>query len=239
LPENLKKQIEIATSEDIKKRNENIEKTKEDIQNLIDFFKPNSETTKIKKIEILPTDFLYYEQSGTVFEFGDTTILRSHINNPSNLEHEFLHSIINPIVEKLEQQLTDQQKKIITELSSYRLRVEEGYGDGHFSLLCEEFIRTYNDVIQKGEKPLSYDDFTERINGISEEQFQEALQNDQKLKARCDQFVITSLEQLKQKSAEYYARFGEGKLRDIVYNFYLKYIQNKQDNTSISFEEFF
>ncbi len=238
LPDDLKNKFKLAIQDDVEKRNQNMEATKKQIANLIDFFRPSPKTTKIKKIVILPTDFLYHEESGTAFEFGDTTILRSHIDNPGNLEHEFLHSVINPIVEKLSEKLTEEQKQKISNLGSYRLRMEEEYGDGYESLLCEELIRTYNDVIQKGEKPLSYDDFVQKINTIDDVQFLEILQKDEKLKSRCAQLGIITLEDMKNKSKEYYTRFSEGELRGIVYKFYQKYIQEKEKNNKITFEDF-
>lgn len=238
LPEDLKNKFKLAILDDVEKRNQNMAKTKEQIADLIDFFKPKQKTTKIRKIVILPTDFLYHEESGSAFEFGDTTILCSHIDNPGNLEHEFLHSVINPIVEKLSDKLTGEQKQKISSLGSYRLRVEEEYGDGHESLLCEEFIRTYNDVIQKGGEPLSYDDFVQKVNEIDEVQFSEILRKNEKLKNRCTQLGIITLEDMKNNSKEYYDRFGEGKLRDIIYKFYQKYIQEKNRNGKITFEDF-
>ncbi len=98
---------------------------------------------------ILPTDFLYHKESGTLFQFGDEIMIRSHIDNPDNLEHEFLHSVINPIVDKLAEKLSEEKKQKISRIGSYKLRVEENYGNGFYSLLCEEFIRTYNDVLQR------------------------------------------------------------------------------------------
>ncbi len=46
----------------------------------------------------------------------------SHIDNIDNQDHEFSHSIINPIVEKLSQQLTDEQKESVSKLASEKLR---------------------------------------------------------------------------------------------------------------------
>ena len=187
----------------------------------------------------MPTDFLYHEKSGTAFEFGDTTILRSHIDNPSNLEHEFLHSVINPIVEKLSKQLTDNQKQRIINLASFRLKVEEDYGNHYESLLCEEIIRTYGENIKDPRKPLSYDDFVSIVNGISEEEFKEELSNNENLKKGCAMLEITNAKGLRERSREYYEQFvSGGELRNIVYAFYQKYIQEKARNSKINFEEF-
>ncbi len=238
LPSSLKSHFRQAISEDMQKRNDKIKETERQISELIDFFKPDPATTKIQLIKILPTDFLYPEQSGTAFEFGNMTILRTHIDNNENLEHEFLHCIINPVVEKLAEKLSDKQKNKISEMGSYRLKIEEGYGNGYFSLLCEEFIRTYNEVIQKNQKPLSYLNFMEKINEISDEKFQVALKSDEALKRRCDQLDVCTLDDLKNNSKKYYDRFGDGELRSVVYEFYQAYIKEKSQNERISFERF-
>jgi len=153
-----------------------LEETKQRIEVLIDFFKPDSKTTDLQKISFVPTDPLYRKNSGRAFSaFPGEHIIISHIDNIDNQDHEFSHSIINPIVEKLSQQLTDEQKESVSKLASEKLR--QDYGKGHFSLLCEEFIRTYNDVLKKGEMPelmkISYKKFRRlpKINfskGLSE-----------------------------------------------------------------------
>jgi len=74
---------------------------------------------------------------------SNAVIISSHIENPNNVEHEFMHSFINPIVEKFADQLTDDEKQQIVNSSSRGLKVDQGYGEDWFSLLCESIIRTY------------------------------------------------------------------------------------------------
>jgi len=238
LPSELINQFNLAINKDIEMRSQNIEKTKKQISDLIEFYKPNPGTTKINQIVILPTDFLYREKAGTAFEFDKTVIIRSHINNPGNFEHEFLHCIINPIVEKLTQQLTDEQKKKISNYGSYKLKVEEKYGEGHESLLCEEFIRTYNDVIQKGEIPVTFQVFEYKLKELNEESFKIFLEKDKKQGNKLFQLGISTLDDLKNKRKEYWDRFGESKLKIIIYNFYQKYIKERERESNINFEEF-
>jgi hypothetical protein len=238
LPSELIDRFTETTSEDIEKRNQTIQEIQERIKNLIDFFKPSPQANKVRRIAILPTDFLYRKESGSAFQFGDEIILRSHIDNPGNLEHEFLHSVINPIVDRLSEKLSDEQKQKISILGSHRLRVEENYGEGFYSLLCEELIRTYNDVIQRGEKPMTHEDFVQKINEIDEEKFAELLQKNKTLKSRCDQLGIKTLQDLKYNSQEYFDTFERNELRDIVFSFYQKYIQEKEKDDKITFEDF-
>ena len=238
LPSELTNQFVEATDNDVEKRNQTIHEIQERIKNLIDFFRPSPQTTNVKRITLLPTDFLYRKESGSAFQFGDVIILRSHIDNPINLEHEFLHSVINPIVDKFSEKISDEQKQKISRLGSHRLRVEEDYGEGFYSLLCEEFIRTYNDVVQRGEKPMTHEDFVQKINEIDEDKFAELLQKNKTLKSRCEQLGIKKLKDLKDNSQEYFDRFERNELRDKVFSFYQKYIQEKEKNDKITFEDF-
>ena len=238
LPIQLKEQLSKETTDDIEKRSQTIQEVQERIKNLIDYFKPSSQTTGVNKITLLPTDFLYRKESGSAFQFGDEIILRSHIDNPSNLEHEFLHSVINPIVDKLSEKLSEEQKQKISRMGSHRLRKEENYGDSFYILLCEEFIRTYNDIVQKNEKPMTHDDFVQKINEIDEYKFAEMFQKNKILRSRCEQLCIKNLQGLKDNSQKYFEKFEHNELRDIIYNFYQKYTQEQETNAGVSFEDF-
>ena len=131
----LAEKIEAEVRKDRSLRVEQIEETKARIESLIDFYKPDAETSDIRRVSFVPTDPLYRKNSGRAFSvFPGEQIIISHIDNVDNQDHEFSHGIINPIVEKLSEQLTDEQKKKISELASGKLK--QDYGEGHFSLLC-------------------------------------------------------------------------------------------------------
>jgi hypothetical protein len=227
------------TAEIERDRNERLkrlEETTQRIENLIVFLKPDSETTDVKKLVFVPTDPLYKKNSGRSFSaFPGEQIIISHIDNVDNQDHEFSHGIINPIVEKLSQQLTDEQKEKISQLASEKLK--QDYGNGYFSLLCEEFTRTYNDVLKKGEKPQTYEDFALKISGISEEQFQKFLAESKNFKARCTELGIVTIEDFKNKSREYFERFEKNQLRDLIFEIYQEYI-NRSNKEAENFEQF-
>ena len=178
---------------------------------------------------------IYRKDSGYAFVFGEELVLKTHIDNPDNLEHEFSHSMINPIVEKLSQQLTDEQKEKISKLANEKLK--QDYGEGYFSLLCEEFIRTYNDVFKKGEQLQTYETFAQKISGISEEQFQKFLTQSKSFKARCEELGITTVEDFKNKSQEYFEIFEKNQLRDLIFEIYQEY-SNHLDKKTKNFEKF-
>ncbi len=210
--------------------------TRKRIKSLIDFFKPDSKTTDVRKLSFVPTDPLYRANSGRNFSaFPGEQIIISHIDNVDNQDHEFSHCIVNPIVEKLSQQLTDEQKEKISQLASEKLK--QDYGEGHFSLLCEEFIRTYNDVLKRGEKPQKYEDFVRKISSISEEQFQKFLTQSESLKVRCGELEITTIEDFKNKSQEYFERFERNQLRDLIFEIYQEYL-GRPNKEAENFEQF-
>lgn len=231
----LAEKLSVEIEKDKKARGEILDETKARVEKLITFFKPDSKTTGVRKISLMPTDPLDRINTGSAFVFGEELVLKTHIDNPDNLEHEFSHSMINPIVEKLSQQLTDEQKEKISQLANKKLK--QDYGEEYFSLLCEEFIRTYNDVFKKGEKLQTYETFTQKISGISEEQFQKFLAESKSLKARCEELEITTVEDFKNKSQEYFERFERNQLRDLIFEIYQEY-SSRPDKETENFERF-
>ncbi|MCF7795875.1 hypothetical protein K9M42_02175 [Patescibacteria group bacterium] len=232
----LSKKFTNEIEEDRDKRLQRMEVTKKRIKTLIDFFKPNSKTTDIKKLNFVPTDPLYKKNSGRAFSvFPKEQIIISHIDNIDNQDHEFTHSIINPIIEKLSQQLTDEQKEKISQLASEKLKQDYGYG--HFSLLCEEFIRTYNDVFKKGKKIQTYKTFMQKISGITEDQFQKFLIENSKLNTRCEQLRIKTIDDFKNKSQEYFEKFEKNPLQNLILELYQEY-SNRPNKETENFEKF-
>ncbi len=232
----LAKKFATEIEQDRSERLTRLAETRKRIENLIDFFKPDSKTTNVRKLSFVPTNPLYKKNYGISFStFPNEQIIISHIDNIDNQDHEFLHGIVNPIVEKLSQQLTDEQKKKISQLTSGKLK--QDYGEDYFSLLCEEFIRTYNDVLKRGEKPQTYEDFMQKISSITENQFKKFLTESENLKARCEQLGITSIEDFKNKSQEYFEKFERNQLRDLVFEIYQEYI-NRPDKEAKNFEQF-
>jgi len=232
----LAKKFATKIENDRNKRLKRLGETRQRINSLIDFFKPDSKTTDVQNISFVPTDPLYRKNSGGAFSvFPGEYIIISHIDNIDNQDHEFSHSIINPIVEKLSQQLTDKQKKKISKLASEKLR--QDYGEGYFSLLCEEFIRTYNDVLKKEKSPQTYEDFAKKLDEFSEEEFKEGLKQSKNFQIRCDKLGIKSLDDLRNKSLEYFEQFEENPLRDLIFEFYQEY-KKRPNKEGENFEQF-
>jgi len=232
----LAEKFSLEIERDKKERIERKEETKSRIENLINFFRPDNKTTNIQKVVFAPTDPLYKKNSGRAFSaFPGEHIIMSHIDNIDNQDHEFCHAIINPIVEKLLVKLTIEQKNKISELASGGLKKD--YGEEFFSLLCEEFIRTYLDVFRKGEKPEAYEDFIQKISNISEEQFREHLNENQNLKDKCEEFEIKNFDDFREKSIEYYEKFGKNQLRELVFRFYQEY-ESRSNEEIENFEQF-
>ncbi len=227
LSEKLKKE----TEKDKEKREEKMGETKERILHLINFFKPDKETTNIKKVNLSPTDPLFDANSGRSFSASPREqIVMSHVDNDNDMEHEFLHGIINPIVEKLSEKLTEEEKEKISEMTSGSLRMD--YGDDFFSLLCEEIIRTYN-IFKKGENLPSVEGFKKELSRATEKQFEEGIKN-KSAKKKCEMFGIETLSDLQEKSEEWFDCFQKSELREIVFQMYKEYAGSDEN-----FEQYF
>ena len=236
----LKKKFTEETQKDIAIRQEQLEASQQRIGKLIDFFRPKSETTEIERVNLLPTDFLYHKRSGKSFSFGKELILMSSPEDSTEGQaHEFLHGIINPIIDKLDKSLTEGHKRKIVELASGKIK--QHYGEeNYYSHLCEGFIRTYLNVFEKGEKPQTYKNFRELISQKipNDDQFQEILTSDRELRQRCSALGISNLKELTKKSKDYFETYEEDKLGDIIYDFLGDYKKESLNKPELTFEDF-
>lgn len=222
---------------DIEARQKQLPEARQRIQGLVDFFQPKSQTTKIEKVNLMPTNFLHRRKSGKSFVFGKELVLMSSLeDSPDVQNHEFLHGIINPITDKLAESLSEDQKRKIIELASLKLR--EDYGDKYYSLLNEELIRTFVDVFARGEKPRGYKEFRETISHITSEQFQKLLSEDKKLRQRCEALGISDSKGLIKKSKDYFEKYEKDRLQEIIYDFYGDYQKERLSRPELTFEDF-
>jgi hypothetical protein len=223
LPDYLKQSFAKYIESDIQRKKEKIEYYKEIISKIIDFYKPSVSTTNIKQITILPTDFLVGPKSGRARSINQELIIQSHIDNPHNFEHEFLHSVINPIADKLGEVLSEDQKNKISEMVNGRLKLD--YGDYYYSLLCEELIRTYNNIFQQGGRPDTYEVFANKIKDLDEVEFQKLLVYES-LRKGCDSLDIKNVEDFRNKSREYFDRFKKDEFEILLFRLYEEYAKD-------------
>jgi len=238
--ESLEKKFTEEIQKDIEIRQEQLGESRQKIKKLIDFFRPKSKTTEIERVNLLPTDFLYHKKSGKSFSLGKELILMSPLENSAEGQaHEFLHGIINPIVDKLDKNLNEDHKRKVVELASGKIK--QHYGEeNYYSHLCEGFIRTYLNVFEKGKKPQTYKDFRELISQkiTNDDQFQKILTRDRKLKQRCDVLGISNFKELIEKSKDYFETYEEDKLGNIIFDFLGDYKRECLDKPEINFEDF-
>ena len=236
----LKKEFVEETKKDIAIRQEQLEESRQRIEKLINFFRPKSETTEIERVNLLPTDFLYHKRSGKSFSLGKELILMSSPGDSTEGQaHEFLHGVINPIADKLDKNLSENHKRKIVELASGKIK--QHYGEeNYYSHLCEGFIRTYLNVFEKGEKTQTYKNFRELISQKipNDSQFQEILAGDKELKQRCNALSISNLEELTEKSKDYFTTYEEDKLGNIIYGILGDYERECSNKPETTFEDF-
>ena len=102
--------------------------------------------------------------------------------------------------------------------------------------MCEEFVRTFNDVVKKGEKPQTFEDFEQKTAELSEAEFQQYLLESERLRVRCEGLGITTLGDFKDRPREYFEKFEKNQLRDIIFELYQEYLI-RSDKTE-NFEQF-
>jgi hypothetical protein len=190
----------------------------------------------VKKITIVPSDkLLSSKDSGSSFHVDGATVIMSHTENLDNFEHEFLHSIINPLTEKISESIPEEK---IINLASIKLKEEEMYGDNALSLLNEELIRTYNDLIKNKKNIRTFNDFEKMTNSLDNDSFNKIVKSESQIKTRFSSMNIASLEEFKLKIKEYYDKYEKNELREKVFQLYKKYDAEKSINQNIRFEDF-
>ncbi len=138
-------EVEKFVAEDLTERENDFSELKQRNQEAINFFNPKS--SKVKNIIYLPTNPLEQKQTGNGIEVGENFYINSEKGNQVNQVHEFLHSIINPIIAELD--LSEEDKKRIIELCPNKLKDYECPE----SILAEEIIRTYKTGFKEENKP--------------------------------------------------------------------------------------
>lgn len=193
----------------------------------IDFFRPRPSDTPVKRVTIaLDTPFTD-PQEGSGIAAGEELIIRSHVDNEDNVDHEFLHSVINPIVESLDAVLDVEAKERITRAASRKL--SQSY-DGWSNILAEELIRTYVDVYSKGGEPQTRVQFEERMATLTQESYERALGTDKDANAILTEMGITTLEALKLRAGEFFDAAISNPLRDGVFRHLSEY-ETREDET--------
>lgn len=150
----LKKDLDDIVEKDINQRIELLSEIQSRIKYDMDFFRPRKDEYSIGKVSLIPTNFFHRKNFGRAFSIGNEHVISSNIDNMHNLEHEFVHSFFNSIIEKLYKKLSLEQQEKILAMASARLKEQEGeFGGDAKIILCEEFIRTFGSCIREGEIP--------------------------------------------------------------------------------------
>lgn len=144
----LKSQLEDFRRTDLEKREALREKYTATIRQLNAFFHPDAQTAAVRQLIIVPTDPLLHRYQGRAYSFAENLVIMSNIDNWLNFQHEYLHSVINPIVDKL--QMTEAQGQAVIDGTDQALI--EDYGQRPRSLLNEQIIRVYTRYFSRGKE---------------------------------------------------------------------------------------
>jgi hypothetical protein len=187
------------------------------VDKLFAYFKPNRAP---ERIVVVPSDCLTSATSGRSWRLGKNGYVISHSTNPDNFDHETTHLIINPMVEELGDILSDEAKKKILAMGAEKL--QEKYGDDWYPMLCEELINTYKECVEENETPETFEGFQRKIQSISDEDFNKALQSEDAGK-KLREVGIKTKSELLERAREYYDRYVKNQLRDSLYKVYEAY----------------
>jgi len=213
---------------------ENLPEVRKRVENLISYFRPREEDIT-RQLVIVPSDnLLPSTESGQSFHIAGTTIVISHTKNWENMEHKFLHGIVNPVTERLEGKIP--KEKVIA-LASRELRERQEYGEHAESLLNEELIRTFNESIETGKGISSFEDFKKAVDEKNDEALAGVL-NDSKMKERCAEVGISSVEDFRTHLQDYYDAFEKNELREKIYPLYRKFEVARTKEPTLRFEDF-
>jgi hypothetical protein len=193
------------------------------VQKLFSYFKPREIPARIV---VVPSDNLTAPTSGRSWQLGGDGYVVSHSTNPDNFDHETLHLIINPMVEKFETILSEGQKKSILKMGAEKL--QEKYGDDWMPMLCEELINTHKECVERNEPPETFESFFAKIQTLTDEDIRAVLLAE----GRGDQLRelgIGTRQELFDKAREFYERYIQNRLRDSLYRIYQDYRSSDED----------
>jgi hypothetical protein len=184
------------------------------IDKIFSYFKPDQ---KPEQIVVVPSDNLTSATSGRSWRLGENGYVISHSTNPENFDHETAHLVINPMVEGLDNILTEEEKRRILAMGTEKL--QEEYGDDWYPMLCEELINTYTECVKRNKTPESFESFQQKIQSISDEDFNETLHSKDKGES-LRQLGIKTKSELLERAGEYYDRYIKNQLRESLYEIY-------------------
>lgn len=210
---------------DIANRIQKFPRLREKIGEAIDFFKPKK--SSFKKIVYLPTNPLAEKLSGYGIEVGEDFYISAESGNEINEIHEFLHSIINPIIEHIT--LTgDEETRVLTlcpdKLKDYKYPI---------SILIEEIIRTYRTGFRPENEP-SLENFKKKLLATKKEDLENVIAQEKRQGVAMAQNaaeLIGSDEMI----ARYYEKYAQDRLAERIWKFFEEY----QKSGAESFEQFF
>jgi len=208
------------------------------VEALLSYFNPSSDWYHIRKVVALPVDDFVNVQGGRSFQRGSDWIVASHSQNPDNFDHEFLHSFMNQIVDHLASAIGQEKITQLVTMASGKLKEDYGEECPH-SIFTEELIRTYNDYVKQKRNPQNVpQQFMEKIDTITQKQFQDALNDDERFVQNLKKLNINNFNEFKERAKEYFDKYEKDELRDILFDLYKNYEETRKRGDIEDFESF-
>ena len=120
----------------------------ERMKKLIAYFKPIDIESRVQNVmKVYADNIVDNPQQGWSIKINKDAFILSHSQNKDNFDHEFMHTFINPIVDKLSEQFSEIDKEKLKKMIHTKLL--EQYGGDFKSALCEVIIRVYGDDFKR------------------------------------------------------------------------------------------
>lgn len=198
----------------------------------VEYFRSHSTVDRVVLVSIENDEY-----SGRSFRVGGEAIIMSNPDNLDNVDHEFLHCILNPVIEDAYNKLSPKEQERLVELSGAKLR--QDYGEYPLSLLNEEVIRTYNDFVKMNRSPATKTEFLENVSKLSPKDFEKERKGNESFQTRLAKLKIDSFDKFKERAGEYFDMFERDELRERTFTFYKGYADAAEADQGVTFERYF
>ncbi|MFC1721348.1 hypothetical protein ACFL0Z_00345 [Patescibacteria group bacterium] len=224
------KKIRPLFEKDAKERKQSQqEQYQSEIGKIVDFYVPKKDTSKIEKVVYVATAGMMSGE-GVSINLDKTGLIAGCVNFDGD-RHEFVHFIIDPIVEGMD--FTDQELNLIDEMTPELMHQRYGIPLAH---LGETLNNAYVNYFSKGET--QYGSYKKQVLSLGEDGFQREMKA-LDLKKVLAQFKINTYQEWLENLDEVYQNAFKSELVDRSIKLYEDYSKYESLNPDSHFEDFF
>jgi len=203
----------------------------ERFKNAVNFFRPKKSTADVKKATIVASGEML-SSLGTLYNRGEEITIFDG-GDVETGTHEFLHSIINPLVQKVE--FTDEEVERVGQLIPPNVRDNYEQGAGALSeTLINAYLRVFTKETTVKEALMS------RYKDLGRSEFDRAMRSGSHFTEMMGKIGVKSFSDwTDDKKEEMYRKYFEDGLMERCVSFYSEYEKEREGKPFFTFEDFF